>query len=73
MPPHELTILINQALRPKAWFKAEVSYDDRQLAKDAGFRWYAADKTWRRRMAIEDTSQLSFRVIQLQANMEVKV
>lgn len=73
LAPHELTTLINQALRPKAWFKAQVSYDDRQLAKDAGFRWHAVDKTWRRRMAIEDAAQLPFRVVQLQAILGVSI
>ncbi len=69
----ELNRLICQASRPKALFKALVSYDDRQLAKDAGFRWHAADKTWRRRMAVEDAPQLPFPVVQLQADTGVNL
>lgn len=68
-----LTNLINQAIRPKALFKAMVSYDDRQLAKDAGFKWHAEDKTWRRRMAIEDAARLPFQVIQLPTALELSI
>jgi DNA polymerase-3 subunit epsilon len=60
-----LEVLIEQAKRSKALFKAEVSYDDRQLAKDAGFKWDGTGKRWIRRMAQEDTVHLGFPVTQI--------
>ncbi|MGD1904761.1 MAG: exonuclease domain-containing protein [Leptolyngbyaceae cyanobacterium] len=63
---NELADLIAQSLRPKAVFKAEVSYDDRHLAKEAGFRWNPDSKTWTRKMAIEDAAQLPFQTTSIQ-------
>lgn len=57
-----LTEMITYALRPKKQFKAVVSYEDRQLAKDAGFKWEADKKIWSRKMADEDTLELPFTV-----------
>ena len=65
LAPHELITLINQALRPKAWFKAQVSYENRHLAKNEGFRWDSERRIWVRKMPIEDANHLCFRVIQL--------
>jgi DNA polymerase-3 subunit epsilon len=62
-----LEALIEQAKRPKALFKAEVSYDDRQLAKNAGFKWDGTGKRWIRRMAQEDTLHLEFPVTRIPA------
>ena len=65
LAPHELITLIKQALRPKAWFKAEVSYENRHLAKNEGFRWDSERRIWVRKIPIEDANHLCFRVIQL--------
>lgn len=46
--------LIDRALRPKAIYRAMVTYADNQLAKDEGYRWDADSKQWRKEMAIED-------------------
>lgn len=46
--------LIDRALRPKAIYRAMVTYADNQLAKDEGYRWDADSKQWRKDMAIED-------------------
>ena len=70
LTPDELDHLMAQALRPTAIFQAQVSYDDRQLAKDAGFKWDADRKIWFRKMAIEDTQNLCFSVIQLSKTNE---
>ncbi|MGB3612794.1 MAG: hypothetical protein WBA10_03305, partial [Elainellaceae cyanobacterium] len=59
----ELAALIKQAIRPKAFFKADVSYNNRHLAKDAGFRWDGEKRMWTRWMAKEDAAQLPFRVV----------
>jgi DNA polymerase-3 subunit epsilon len=58
---HDMQAMFARAMRPKATFRALVSYDDRQLAKDAGFQWDGAAKTWTRTMAIEDAEALGFR------------
>lgn len=55
------------AMRPRGLFQALVSYDDREQAKQAGFRWNGADRTWTRTMAIEDAAQLGFQVRRLEA------
>ena len=61
-----LTAMFQMALRPKAWFKALVSYDNRELAKKAGFKWIPELKSWVRKMAVDDTKQLPFMVSQIE-------
>jgi DNA polymerase-3 subunit epsilon len=51
-----------QARLPKENYVAVVSFDDRQLAKDAGFSWDAATKQWERRMTAELAATLPFKV-----------
>lgn len=63
---HDLQTLFRRAMRPKAIFRAVVSYDDNHLAKAAGFRWNPESKIWWRRMAIEDAAKLSFRTVKIQ-------
>lgn len=63
----DLPAMLARAMRPKADFVALVSYDDRDKAKAAGFRWEPATKQWRRRMAVEDAAALPFRVRQVEA------
>ncbi|MEB3826425.1 3'-5' exonuclease [Phormidium sp. CCY1219] len=58
--------MFERALRPKARFKAVVSYDDRNLAKQAGFQWFDERKSWERIMAVEDSQRLPFGVQQLE-------
>lgn len=62
----DLPEMFTVAMRPKAMFQALVSYDDRELAKQAGFKWNGADKTWTRMLAIEDAQRLGFDVRQIQ-------
>lgn len=57
--------MFERALRPKARFIALVSYDNKEIAKQAGFKWFSNRKTWERVMAVEDAQQLPFRVKQL--------
>lgn len=62
----DLPAMFAHAMRPKAMFRANVSYDDRQLAKGAGFQWDAESRIWKRRMAIEDAETLPFRVTRIE-------
>ena len=61
-----LESMFEVAMRPKALFQAIVSYDDRMLAKEKGFKWQAESKKWVRQMAIEDSLLLPFRVKRLE-------
>ena len=60
-----LQTMFERALRPKARFVALVSYDNRELAKQAGFKWFSDRKAWERVMAVEDAQHLPFRVKQI--------
>jgi DNA polymerase III subunit epsilon len=62
----DLQGMFAHAMRPRATFEAKVSYDEREIAKAAGFRWDGAKKRWTRRMAIEDAERLSFRTVQFE-------
>lgn len=66
-----LADVLERASRPKALFVALVSYEQRQLAKDAGFQWNDErhpkyPKTWTRRMFIDEASALSFKTRKLE-------
>jgi DNA polymerase III subunit epsilon len=51
---------IDRAISPKLLVQALVSYDDRQLAKDAGFTWSGKDKIWMRRLTLSEIDELPF-------------
>ena len=59
----DLEKLLIRALEPKVLLRAEVSYDQRHLAKKAGFTWNDAIKgAWSRRMSRRDMEKLEFPV-----------
>ena len=59
----ELEKLLIRALEPKVLLRAEISYEKRHLAKDAGFRWNDAIKgAWSRKMSRRDMEKLEFPV-----------
>ena len=48
----DLEALLLEALEPRQLYQAQVSYAQRQLAKDAGFRWNEPIKgAWTRRLS----------------------
>ncbi|NJL65175.1 MAG: 3'-5' exonuclease [Methylacidiphilales bacterium] len=59
----DLQGLFIQATRPKARCIALVSYQERDLAKQAGFKWFPETKTWERIIAAEDINSLPFPVL----------
>ncbi len=60
---NELEKLLIRALEPKVLLRAEISYEDRYLAKNAGFRWNDAIKgAWSRKMSRRDMEKLEFPV-----------
>jgi DNA polymerase-3 subunit epsilon len=59
---HDVTAMLERGLRPKALYQAVVSYDNREQAKAAGFRWEGSSKRWLRQIAVEDAHALPFQV-----------
>ncbi len=64
----ELEAMFAQACQPRYWFQAQVSYDKRHLAKEAGFRWHPDQRAWLRKLAIADAEALPFPVKSVTAN-----
>jgi DNA polymerase-3 subunit epsilon len=58
----DIRAMVRHGLRPKAEFVSLAPYDDREMVKANGFKWFPEDKEWRRRMAVEDAGKLPFRV-----------
>ncbi len=59
----DLDAQLERAARPKATVIAMVGYNDRHLAKDAGFVWDSlVSKAWAKRMPLEDAEALPFPV-----------
>ena len=60
---HDLQGLLENAQQPRFLYRALVSYDDRQLAKDAGFSWNSdGGKTWTRKLTEAEVGDLPFSV-----------
>lgn len=62
----DLNVMLERAAKPRAVFEACTSYDQNALVKAAGFRWDAENKKWKRRMAVDETANLGFKVKQLE-------
>lgn len=56
----DVPAMLARAMRPKVTVIAQVSYDDREKAKAAGFAWDPSGKFWHRAMAREDVAALPF-------------
>lgn len=54
-----------ESKKPRDTYIANVSFDDRQLAKDAGFSWEPATKLWTRRLTEEQAAGLPFKTTKL--------
>ena len=60
----ELEQLVERGLEPRQLMRAQVSYDDRHLARDAGFRWNEPVKgAWARRLSEREARDLDFPVV----------
>jgi DNA polymerase-3 subunit epsilon len=53
---------IKLAAEPRFDCVANVSYDNRQLAKDNGFRWNPESRTWNRKLSERQVKELPFSV-----------
>ena len=57
-------------LEPRSLFKAQVSYDERHLAREAGFRWNdPVAGAWTRRLSAREAEALSFAVQKLDTTL----
>ncbi|MFM7085546.1 MAG: 3'-5' exonuclease [Cyanobium sp.] len=65
---HDLETLLQVALEPRCLVRARLSYDERQLAKDAGFRWNEpVPRAWSRRLSDREIAALPFAVDPIEA------
>jgi DNA polymerase-3 subunit epsilon len=65
----ELEALLQAALEPRQLVRARLSYDQRHLAKEAGFRWNEpVPKAWSRRLSEREIAQLPFPVDPVEAD-----
>lgn len=56
----DLPELLETALLPRFTYQALVSYDERHLAKEAGFSWDGKARVWTRRMQETEAAKLGF-------------
>lgn len=64
----DLELLIAHALEPRRLVRAQVSYDQRHLAREAGFRWNEPVKgAWARRLSEREERELPFSVVPVDA------
>lgn len=60
----DLEALLQRALEPRSLMKAVISFDERDLAKAAGFRWNEpVPKAWTRRLSAREIAELPFPVV----------
>jgi DNA polymerase-3 subunit epsilon len=59
---HELEPIIVHAMRPKVMCHSLAPFEQKDVVKNAGFRWDGDRKVWWRRMPLEDTEALPFKV-----------
>ena len=60
----DLEQLLKEGMEPRRLMRARVSYDDRHLARDAGFRWNDPIKgAWTRRLSQREEGLLDFEVV----------
>lgn len=60
----DLEALLQRALEPRWLVKAVISFDEREQAKAAGFRWNEpVPKAWTRRLSAREIAELPFPVV----------
>jgi DNA polymerase-3 subunit epsilon len=59
----DLETLLQAALQPRRLYRAQLSYNERHRAKEAGFRWNdPVAGAWTRRLSDQEAQALSFPV-----------
>jgi len=65
----QLENLLQQALLPRKLYRARLPYDQRHLAKDAGFRWNeGVQGAWSKRLTEDERGLLPFEVLPAEAD-----
>ena len=65
----DLEKLLIEALQPRRLMRAQVSYEERHLAKNAGFKWNdPVQGAWSRRLSEKQIKELSFQVVSVESN-----
>lgn len=64
--PYPLVHLLERAMRPRKKIAALVSFDERELAKTAGFAWEPSTKTWWREVPEDEIAALPFKTRSLE-------
>ena len=59
----ELEAHLKEGLQPRRLVAAQLPYEQRELARQAGFRWIAEAKQWQRRCSESEINALSFPTI----------
>ena len=60
----DLELLLRQGMEPRKLMRAKVSYDERHLAKEAGFKWNEPIRgAWTRRLSAREVANLTFPVV----------
>ena len=60
---HNLEEILIKATEPRFLYKALVSYEERSLAKQAGFRWNNPEQgAWAKKLTVEEANSLDFKV-----------
>lgn len=59
---HALEPILLHAMRPKVMCHSLAPFEQKDVVKNAGFRWDGDSKVWWRRMPLEDTKALPFKV-----------
>ena len=59
---HDVEDMLRQGTRPKALYRALVSYNEKDKARACGFSWNATSKIWTKKIAIENAGAFPFQV-----------
>ena len=62
----DLEAKLQEGLEPRLLVAAELPFNRKEEAKEAGFRWYPEDKQWRRRLTAGQIEALPFNTIPIQ-------
>jgi DNA polymerase-3 subunit epsilon len=62
---NNLETMLIHAMRPKAMFHSMAPFEQKDIVKEAGFRWDPDRKIWWRKMAVDDAKELPFKVKQV--------
>lgn len=68
----DLEGLLQVACEPRRLYRAQLSYNDRHLAKEAGFRWNElVPGAWSKRLSEREVAELSFAVHPVEGNSSI--